>query len=388
MAESETQQAVTEQESELGFAPKTHDVDGERNGLLNNGPPSEDPIEAARAAGLRYVSDEEPGLYRHRRGKGWSYHEPDGTLIRDLDVRERIDALAIPPAWTEVWICPHANGHLQATGRDDRGRKQYRYHPRWTEIRNATKFNRMIRFGDALPRIRARVEEDLRRNGIPREKVLAAVVRLLETTCIRVGNEEYKRKNSTFGLTTLRDRHVEFRGSEVRFRFNGKGGKERDVSVNDPQLASIVRECRDIPGYELFQYYDEDGEKRALGSGEVNAYLKEISDGDFTAKDFRTWIGSLHAFTYLRELGEAGSEKEVDQNWLAAVDYVADHLRNTRAVCRQFYIHPAVLERYRNGGLGVRAEDREEAEWLDEAELALLSLLRDLETCADPDHCD
>lgn len=373
----------------------------------NGGRPAADPAEAARAradahgparaaddlaraaiaAGLRYVNDDEPGLYRHRRGKGWSYHKPDGTLIDEVDARERIESLAIPPAWTDVWICPDGNGHIQATGRDDRGRKQYRYHPRWREVRNATKFYRMIRFGEALPRIRERVEADLRRLGLPRDKVLAAVIRLLETTLVRVGNEEYKRENGTFGLTTLRDRHVEFDGSEVRFRFAGKGGEEQEASVRDGRLAKIVRECQEIPGYELFQYYDDEGEKRAIGSVDVNAYLKEAGGADFTAKDFRTWAGTVHAFRALCEAGPAETDKETKARTLAAIDYVAERLRNTRDVCRSFYVHPGVLESYEAGWLCSFAEDWEEpgtdeeegGAALGSSEAALLALLREVD---------
>ena len=230
----------------------------------------EDPQTAARAAGLRYVSDDRPGIRRRRRGKGWSYHGPDGELIRDPRVRERIEALAIPPAWKEVWICPSPKGHIQATGRDEAGRKQYRYHERWREVRDATKFHRMIEFGEALPKIRRRVRRDLAREGLPREKVLATVVRLLETTCIRVGNEEYRKENDSFGLTTLRRRHVDVNGGAVEFQFAGKGGKEQRVVLDDERMAELVRECQEIPGYEVFQYLDEEGKRHAVESGDVN----------------------------------------------------------------------------------------------------------------------
>ena len=340
-----------------------------------------DPQEAARAAGLHHVGDDRPGIRRRRRGKGWSYQAPDGSLVRDPAVRQRIAALAIPPAWTEVWICPDPRGHLQATGRDARGRKQYRYHPRWREVRDATKFQSLRRFGEALPRIRRQVARDLRRRGLPRDKVLATVVRLLETTCIRVGNEEYRRDNSSHGLTTLRDRHVEISGARVRFRFRGKGGKLQEASISDRRLARIVRDCREIPGYELFQYLDGDGRGEPITSQEVNAYLKESGGGDFTAKDFRTWLGSVHALITFWELGRP-EKAAVNGQVVACLDRVAEQLANTRAVCRQFYVHPGIIGAYEEGWLFETLGRRfppAPREGLDGPEEALLSLLGEIE---------
>jgi DNA topoisomerase-1 len=343
----------------------------------------DDPRSAAAAVGLRYVSDEKPGIRRKRRGKGWSYHDPQGELIQDGAVRRRIVELAIPPAWAEVWICPSPKGHIQATGRDEAGRKQYRYHERWREVRDATKFHRMTEFGEALPKIRRRVRRDLARDGLPREKVLATVVRLLETTCIRVGNDEYAKENDSFGLTTLRRRHVDVNGSVVEFHFNGKGGKEQRIALDDERMAGLVRECQEIPGYEVFKYLDEDGERHDVDSGDVNEYLHEIvPDERFTAKDFRTWMGSVHALVALRDGGPCPSgdesEKETKSRVLEAVDHAAEHLCNTRAVCRQFYIHPALLESFEEGEFFERLteEPPEEPKGLRKDERALLAFLK------------
>lgn len=321
-------------------------------GAGNGAAAPEDPARSAEVAGLRYVNDDEPGYTRRRCGKGWSYKDTRGETIRDDDERGRIEALAIPPAWTEVWICPDPDGHIQATGRDDAGRKQYRYHPRWREVRDATKFHRMIRFGRALPAVRSRVREDLATRSLSRRKVVAAVVRLLETTCLRVGNEEYRRKNGSFGLTTLRDRHVEIEGSRIRFAFEGKGGQEREVTLRDRRLARIVRACRDVPGQELFQFLDEDGERQRIGSGDVNEYLKDAAGEDFTAKDFRTWMGTLHAMRHLRGCGPPEDAEAAKKLCLKAIDQVAEALGNTRAVCRSFYIHPGLLRGFEEGWLG------------------------------------
>lgn len=345
----------------------------------NGGPPT-DPAGSAAAAGLRYVSDAGPGITRRRRGKGWSYHSAAGELIRDAATRRRIAALAIPPAWTDVWICPVPNGHLQATGRDARGRKQYRYHARWREVRDATKFHRMIRFGESLPSIRARVDDALRKRTLSREQVIATVVRLLETTCIRVGNDEYARENGTYGLTTLRRRHVEIEGSRVRFRFEAKGGKPVEVAVGDRRVARVLRDCQEIPGYELFRYLDDEGERRVVGSEDVNAFIRDAAGDDFTAKDFRTWVGTVHAFSRLCLLGPADTDAAARRNCLQAIDWVAEQLQNTRAVCRSSYIHPGVLRSYEDGLLcamfasGVPSESRE---WMDPAEVGLLRLLRE-----------
>jgi DNA topoisomerase-1 len=308
-------------------------------------------LETAEAAGLRYVSDSVPGIRRLRSGKGFRYVAPDGRAIREPSVLSRIRSLAIPPAYRDVWICPNPNGHIQATGRDARGRKQYRYHPRWREVRDETKFGRMLDFSAALPRIRRRVERDLGLSGLPREKVLATVVRLLECTGIRVGNDEYARNNGSFGLTTLRDNHVEISGSTLRFQFRGKSGKTHKVALNDPRLARIVRRCQGLPGEELFQYVDEAGEQQTIGSGDVNDYLREISGEEFTAKDFRTWWGTILALAALRAMDAPTGEREAKSAIIKVIDQVANQLNNTRAVCRKYYVHPAVFESFSEGRL-------------------------------------
>jgi DNA topoisomerase-1 len=311
----------------------------------------DDPVAAARAAGLRYVRDDRPGIRRVRRGGGFGYTDPDGRSVTDEETLGRIRALAIPPAWTDVWICPSPNGHLQATGRDAKGRKQYRYHPRWREVRDETKYDRMVAFGLALPRLRARVEADLARPGLPREKVLATVVRLLETTLVRVGNSEYARANGSFGLTTLRDRHVEVEGGTVRFAFRGKSGVRHRIDVRDRRLAQVVRRCRDLPGQELFQYVDDGGATRAVDSADVNEYLREAAGEEFTAKDFRTWAGTVLAARALEEFRAFDSEAQARRNVVAAVESVAKRLGNTPSVCRKCYVHPAVVDAYLDGTL-------------------------------------
>ena len=308
-----------------------------------------DPVEAAQAAGLRYVSDTMPGIRRKRAGSGFSYVGPDGKTIQDAAQLARIRSLAIPPAYTDVWICSSPNGHIQATGRDARKRKQYRYHPKWRETRDETKFGRVLAFSEALPRIRRRVEQDLSKPGLPRKKVLATVVRLLDCTGIRIGNDEYARSNRSFGLTTLQDRHVEVSGSNIRFEFRGKSGKIHSVSLNDRRLARIVQRCQDIPGENLFQYIDEDEVRQTVSSGDVNDYLREVSGQDFTAKDFRTWSGTKLAVAALAKIGECTSQRQVKSNILRAIERVADQLNNTRAVCRKYYVHPGVLDAYTAG---------------------------------------
>jgi DNA topoisomerase I len=308
-----------------------------------------DPIESAQAAGLRYVSDTTPGIRRRRSGSGFSYVAPDGKVIKDAAEISRIRSLAIPPAYTDVWISPTANGHIQATGRDARGRKQYRYHPKWREKRDETKFGRVLAFSEALPRIRAQVERDLSKPGLPREKVLATVVRLLDCTGIRIGNDEYARSNRSFGLTTLQDRHVEISGSNIKFEFRGKSGKAHSVSLSDRRLARIVQRCQDIPGEDLFQYIDEEGVRQTISSGDVNDYLREISGEDFTAKDFRTWSGTKLAVAALTDIGHCTSARQIKTNILRAIDSVASQLNNTRAVCRKYYVHPSVFEAYTAG---------------------------------------
>ena len=312
-----------------------------------------EPAHSAAAAGLRHVSDAAPGISRRRAGRGFTYTGPDGRTVRDRATLARIRALAIPPAWTEVWIAADPKGHIQATGRDARRRKQYRYHRSWHEVRHETKFGRMLAFSAALPKIRRALAADLSLPGLPRRKVLATVVRLLECTQIRVGNDEYARANRSYGLTTFRDRHVEVNGSTLHFEFRGKSGKPHTVDVADRRLARIVARCQAIPGEELFQYLDEDGARQTIDSGDVNDYIREIAGEEFTAKDFRTWAGTVLASEALLALGVPSSEREAKANILAAIDKVAGQLNNTRAVCRKYYVHPEVLAAY---GEGVLAE--------------------------------
>jgi DNA topoisomerase-1 len=300
-------------------------------------------IEAAEAAGLTYVCDDDPGIRRTKSAKGFAYRDAKGRPVRDPETLERIRKLAIPPAYTDVWICARADGHIQATGRDARGRKQYRYHADWRSVRDEGKFSRMAAFGRALPAIRARVDADLRRHGLPKEKVLAAVVRLLELTLIRVGNAEYARANKSFGLTTLRDRHVRFEGAQVRFQFKGKSGVVHSTGVRDRRLAGIVRRCQDIPGQRLFQYLDDAGQRHAVGSADVNAYLREITGEGFTAKDFRTWAGTLMAAKALALQPEPENDHQAKHAVVECVKAAAGLLGNTPAVCRAAYIHPEVL---------------------------------------------
>ena len=356
-----------------------------------------DPVESAREAGLRYVSDDRPGIRRRRAGRGFRYLRPDGTAVQDEPTVKRIASLVIPPAWTAVWISTDPRGHIQATGRDARGRKQYRYHPHWRAVRDETKFSRMIAFGEALPTIRQRVEHDLSRPGLPREKVLATVVRLLEATLIRVGNEEYARENRSYGLTTLRNRHLAIEGSQLRFSFRGKSGKHHEVSVRDRRLAHVMRRLQELPGQELFQYLDEDGQRASIDSDDVNQYLREISGEDFTAKDFRTWAGTVLCAVTLRELeAEAGetemTETSAKRNVVEAIKQVSQQLGNTPAVCRACYVHPAIIESYLTAGpdrsfaqaldgtLKAVASENE----LDSEEDAVLGLLRRRLTTATP----
>jgi DNA topoisomerase I len=310
-----------------------------------------DPEASAKAAGLRYVSDERPGIRRRRTGKGFTYLGKDGRPMRDPEVLQRIKSLGIPPAWTEVWICPLPHGHLQATGYDAKGRKQYRYHPRWREVRDETKYGRMVAFGEALPLIRKQIEHDLALPGLPRAKVLATVLRLLETTLIRVGNEEYARLNHSFGLTTLRDRHVDIAGTTLRFHFRGKSGKEHTVEINDRRLARIVKHCQAIPGQELFQYRDDEGQRRTIDSADVNEYLRQITGQDFTSKDFRTWNGTVLAIQALQACGAGESATQAKKAVVEAIKSVAAQLGNTPAICRKCYVHPAVIEAYLEGSL-------------------------------------
>lgn len=308
-------------------------------------------VAAAHEASLRYASDAQPGITRRRNGRGFRYLGANGKPLRNRDDLARIRALVIPPAWRDVWICPWPNGHLQATGRDARGRKQYRYHDRWRKHRDEDKYAKMLRFAAALPRIRRRVAHDLALRGLPRERILATLVRLLERSLIRIGNEEYAQDNNSFGLTTLRDRHASIHGEKIHFEFRGKSGVEHSVAVTDRRLAQIVRRCRDLPGYELFQYLDDDGRRRSIGSGDVNDYLREITGQDFTAKDFRTWNGSLLAAAALARQTTPPSKTATHRAVVAAVKEVAAALGNTASVCRRCYIHPAVIEAFEAGSL-------------------------------------
>ncbi len=337
-----------------------------------------DPTESARAAGLRYVTDRRPGITRQREGDGWRYIGADGKVVEDRQTLERIRSLAIPPAWSDIWISPLRHGHLQATGRDAKGRKQYRYHPRWRQTRDETKYERMILFGLALPTIRAIVERDLGLPGLPRPKILATVVRLLELTLIRVGNEEYARTNGSFGLTTMRNRHVNVTGSQLRFSFIGKSGVRHHIDISDRRLARIVAKCREIPGQELFQYLDDEGNHHGIDSGEINNYLREISGHDFTAKDFRTWAGTVTAASILRRCEPCEGEAERKKNIIAAVEMAAGKLGNTPTICRKCYIHPAVLDAYLDGSLATVGRRRASSSphGLDPDEQYLLDLLR------------
>jgi DNA topoisomerase-1 len=339
-----------------------------------------DPVASARAAGLRYVTDAIAGIRRQSAGEVFRYVDPKGCPVADPAELRRIQSLGIPPAWTEVWICPTPHGHLQATGRDAKGRKQYRYHTRWREVRDRTKYDRMIAFGEALPQIRARVERDLAQTGIPRQKVLAAVIRLLETTMIRVGNEEYVRQNHSFGLTTMRNRHVDVTGSTLRFHFRGKSGKKHEIKLQDRRLARLVKRCREIPGHHLFEYLDDQGQSHPVGSGDVNDYLHEVAGQEFTAKDFRTWAGTLLAIRSLSELGPCDSEAQGKKNIVHAIEAVTERLGNTRAVCRKYYVHPLVLEAYLDGSLLDQCRVVETAEpsgGLSAEEAAVLAFLRE-----------
>jgi DNA topoisomerase-1 len=357
-----------------------------------------DPVTSAQAAGLRHVDDRQVGYGRRSTGRTkqlgtrsftvFVYQDGDGHRIADRLVLERIRRLAIPPAWRDVWICPHANGHIQATGRDVRGRKQYRYHERWRQERDGTKYSRMIALGKAMPVLRRRVATDLAAHGLPRRKVLAAVVRLLETTFIRVGNEEYARANKSFGLTTLKDRHVAFRSAELRFHFRGKSGVVHDVTVHDARLARIVRQCRDLPGQELFQYLDHEGNPATIDSADVNDYIRAAAGEAFTAKDFRTWAGTMLAAVAFEELAAASAalakaaRKPTNRDVGRAIEHVAARLGNTPSVCRKCYVHPDVIGAYLDGTLAAALERRadrrtsREVSGLRPEEAAVLGLLK------------
>jgi DNA topoisomerase-1 len=335
---------------------------------------------AAREAGLRYVSDRAPGIRRRRAGRSFVYVDADGRRVDDEETVARIKSLAIPPAWTDVWICPSPRGHVQATGRDARGRKQYRYHPKWRQGRDEAKYERMMAFGEALPAIRARAEADLAAPGLGREKVLGAVVRLLESTLVRVGNREYARQNRSFGLTTMRDRHATIDGSTLRFQFTGKGGKKWAVGLRDRRLANVVRRCQELPGQELFQYVGEDGAARTVESADVNEYLREISGQEFTAKDFRTWAGTVLAAQALAEVEALDAGAARATSVVRAVEQVAERLGNTPTICRKCYVHPAVIDAFMDGTtigtVQARLADEIEDGGLSAEEVLVMALLR------------
>ena len=341
-----------------------------------------DPEIAAKRAKLCYVHNSMPGITRHKARNGFDYRTPDGEPVRDIETLKRIRALAIPPAWSDVWVCPDPNGHLQAVGHDQRRRKQYRYHPRWREVRDEAKFGKMLMFSRALPLIRTRIEEDLKLPGLPRERVLAAIVRLMELTLFRVGNSEYAKENKSYGLTTLRDRHVAIEGGRIHISFRGKSGIQHQTDINDRRLAKIVKNCRDLPGQELFQYIDENGERRAVDSADVNKYLREITGEEVTAKDFRTWAGTHLAAEALREFELFDSEAKRKKAIVQAVEKVAKHLGNTPAICRRCYIHPAILDGYLDGTLlqtlADRTDDylREHIDGMSPEEAAVTAFLR------------
>ncbi|HUR89584.1 MAG TPA: DNA topoisomerase IB [Ramlibacter sp.] len=341
----------------------------------------DDPRQAAEEAGLSYVNDDDAGLRRELVGDGFVYFKPSGQPVTDESAIERIRKLAIPPAWTDVWICPRANGHLQATGRDARGRKQYRYHPQFREVRDSTKYEHMIEFAKALPAIRERIAEHMALRGLPREKVLATVVHLLETTLIRVGNDDYARENKSYGLTTLRNPHVKVEGTQLKFRFKGKSGKAWDLKIQNRRVAKIVKACQELPGQRLFQYIGDDGELKEVTSADVNEYLKEITGRDVTAKDFRTWAGTVLAALALQEFEAFDSKAGVKKNVKAAIENVAQRLGNTPTICRKCYVHPEILSLYEQGELlldikqKVEAEVRDDLQVLKPEEAAVLGLL-------------
>ncbi|MEE1655256.1 DNA topoisomerase IB [Microvirga sp. CF3062] len=342
-----------------------------------------DPRDAAETAGLLYVSDEEPGIRRKKSGKGFTYQKPDGSKVADKATLDRIKSLAIPPAYTDVWICAKPNGHIQATGRDAKGRKQYRYHTAFREVRESTKYEHMLEFAQGLPAIRKTIDEHMSLRGLPREKVLATVVHLLENTLIRVGNADYVKQNKSYGLTTLRDPHVKVEGGELRFQFKGKSGKIWKLQVKDRRIARIVKACQDLPGQDLFQYLDGNGAQQSVSSADVNAYLKEITGRDITAKDFRTWAGTVLAALALKEFEAFDSEAKAKKNIRAAIEKVSGRLGNTPSICRKCYVHPEVFSSYMDGELllevkeEIETELREDLPSLKPEEAAVLTLLQE-----------
>jgi DNA topoisomerase-1 len=333
------------------------------------------PLAAAEADGLVHVNDAAPGITRERQGDGWLYRRQDGSIIDDSSERARIDAIAIPPAWTDVWISPKPEGHIQATGHDSKGRKQYRYHPRFRQIRDATKYHRMSEFGETLPGLRQRIEHDLERPGLPREKVLGAALRLMDETLIRIGNEEYAIQNDSYGITTLHHEHAKIEGTTIQFEFRAKSGKEQRVRLSDPLLADILSRCEELPGQELFQYVDDSGRIVNIGSHDVNAYLHAVTSSIFTAKDFRTWGGSVIAAETLVDLGPPRSPTDAKKKLLAAIDAAAARLNNTRAVFRSSYLHPTVPDSYLSGTLENAFEHAPSRDHLSHSESAVLDVV-------------
>ncbi len=346
-----------------------------------------DPKITAKAAGLRYVSDTSPGYTRKASGKGFSYYDADGTPVKDKELIERFNKLVIPPAYTNVWISPHENSHLQFTGTDAAGRKQYRYHADWNKLRNQSKYHRLQAFATHLPAIREQVDKDLNRRNLDHDKVLALVVRLMELTSIRIGNESYKKLYGSYGLTTMMDKHVKIDGSKINFEFKGKKGVYHKIDLQSKKLARLVKQCRDIPGKELFQYYDDDGKHCTIDSGDVNTYLKNITSEDFTAKDFRTWAGSVSALYAFKEAGNFENQTQCKKNIISVLDEVAVTLGNTRTVCKKYYVHPTIISSYEHGTLFKYIDHLDEvkdhkASELNTAEKALLSILEN-ETLAE-----
>lgn len=345
------------------------------NSLVDN------PLKSAEAINLVYVTDTQPGISRIRKGKGFVYVK-NGKEVTDEDELLRIKRLVLPPAWEEVWICSLPDGHLQATGLDVKKRKQYKYHPLWNALRNQTKFYHLLAFGNALPAMRAQLQKDISRQGLSLEKVLATIVLLMQCTCIRIGNSMYEKLYGSFGLTTLKDKHVKINGSELKFVFKGKKGVQHNISLRSKKLINIVKQCRDIPGQELFQYYDEQGNRHPVDSGMVNQYITTIGGGHFTAKDFRTWAGSLHALEAFKELGDSSSVTETKHNIVAALDIVAKQLGNTRTVCKKYYVHPAIIEHYTNNTFNRYLDKIKDADCSDKASLSseeqvLMKMLED-----------
>lgn len=335
-----------------------------------------DPKVTAKAVGLRYAADSIGGYHRIKTGNGFKYADNDGKPVKDKEILDRIQKLVIPPAWENVWISPYENGHLQVTGTDVKGRKQYRYHANWNKIRNQSKFFRLRRFALALPKIRERVDKDLNRKGLPFEKVVALVVKLIELTNIRIGNDAYKKLYGSFGLTTLRDKHVKFDKSGLYFDFVGKKGVKHKIGLESKRLINLVKKCKDIPGQELFQYYDDDGKRHTIGSGDINCYLKEITEEDFTAKDFRCWMGSVLALGAFLEMESCASDTDCKRKIIEVIDNVAEKLGNTRTVCRKYYVHPTVIATYEKGNIGkYKIEKDIKGNALNAEEEALVKLL-------------